>query len=118
MGLKQNGSIIEWGDIYFFYIPEPNSGFTSISAGGNFSLGIRQSCGYALAGDMTDDCRIDFADFAVLAEQWLLSDIYCADIAPEPDGDGSVDMLDLAVMASNWLIDCNVDPGNPACVLK
>ncbi len=113
---------------------------------------------------MTDDCRIDFGDYAVLAEQWrleqlswdvgpdggdgfvnfpdwavfangwqdttdinaladfaeqwLLSDIYCADIAPDPDGDGSVDILDLAVMASNWLIDCNVDPGNPACVLK
>jgi hypothetical protein len=43
-------------------------------------------CEYVLAGDMNDDCKFDFHDFAL--------------------------------MAMNWLIDCDVTPGDPACVSK
>ena len=29
-------------------------------------------CNYVIAGDLTDDCKVNFADFAILAENWLL----------------------------------------------
>jgi hypothetical protein len=67
------------------------------------------------------DRIINFADFAVFANQWGVSkDIYAlndfaeqwlkvglrkcsADISPLPDGDGVVNMLDFAILAENWL---------------
>ena len=65
------------------------------------------------------DGVVDFADWAVLADdwqntmdindvvdfagQWLQFGAYCADIAPTPAGDGVVDMLDFAVLAKQWL---------------
>ena len=29
-------------------------------------------CNYVLAGDMNDDCKVDFHDFAVMAKNWLI----------------------------------------------
>jgi hypothetical protein len=29
-------------------------------------------CGYVLTGDMNDDCKFDFRDFAVMAANWLI----------------------------------------------
>ena len=29
-------------------------------------------CGYVLSGDMNDDCKFDFRDFALLAMNWLI----------------------------------------------
>ncbi len=29
-------------------------------------------CGYELAGDMNDDCKVDFSDFAIMANNWLI----------------------------------------------
>ena len=67
------------------------------------------------------DGIVNFADFAVFADQWCVSkDIYAlndfveqwlkvglrrcsADISPLPDGDGVVNMLDFAMFADNWL---------------
>lgn len=49
-------------------------------------LFVLQDCQYVLAGDLNDDCRVDFFDFAA--------------------------------MAANWLVDCDVTPGDPACVPK
>jgi hypothetical protein len=43
-------------------------------------------CQYMLVGDLNNDCKVDFRDFAL--------------------------------MVANWLIDCDVTPGDPACVLK
>jgi len=43
-------------------------------------------CLYALVGDLNDDCKVDWLDFALMAE--------------------------------NWLIDCNLTPGDPACIPK
>jgi len=39
-----------------------------------------------LNGDLNDDCKVDFTDFAK--------------------------------MAMKWLIDCDIEPNNPACMLK
>jgi len=57
-------------------------------------------CGYTLAGDLDDNCGVDFKDFAVMAIDW------------------DDDFSDLAPMATNWLIDCDQTPENPACVPK
>ena len=71
-------------------------------------------CGYALAGDMNDDCKVDFLDVQTFVNTcWLTA-------GPEGDlyVDSWVDFRDFAVMAKNWLIDCGQTPANPACVPK
>jgi len=45
------------------------------------------------AADLNDDCKVDFFDFAVLAEDWL----------------GNYDLSDLATLAEDWL-ECNLEP--------
>jgi DNA-binding beta-propeller fold protein YncE len=47
---------------------------------------LQDYCQYVLAGDLNDDCRVDFFDFAA--------------------------------MAANWLVDCDLTPGDPACLPK
>ena len=88
LGLKQDGSIVAWGanDYGECNVPSPNADFITVEAGGWHSLAIVQVCGYILDGDLNDDCKVDFDDFAA--------------------------------MASNWLIDCTIDPNNPKCVPK
>jgi len=58
-------------------------------------------------GDLTEDDWVDFADFAILAKDWLRNDCnttnnWCngSDFGPH---NGSVDLNDLGVMADNWL---------------
>ena len=40
---------------------------------------IGTTCEYVLAGDMNDDCKVDFRDLAVLAKNWLID----CDVTPE-----------------------------------
>jgi hypothetical protein len=48
---------------------------------------------------------VDFADFAILANQWQQPPgSPSADIAPEGAPDGFVDGLDLDVFVGNWLV--------------
>ncbi len=74
LGLKGDGSIVAWGsnDYGKCDVPEPNTGFIAIVAGGTCSSAIVQTCDYALAGDLNDDCRVDFYDFATMASNWLI----------------------------------------------
>jgi probable HAF family extracellular repeat protein len=37
-----------------------------------FLLVPKPPCPYTLAGDLNDDCKVDFADFAVMATNWLV----------------------------------------------
>jgi hypothetical protein len=57
-------------------VPSPNVGFTAIAAGWYHSLGLKgigvPSCLFNLAGDLNDDCKVDFRDFAYMAENWLI----------------------------------------------
>ncbi len=77
------------------------------------------TCLFVIAGDLNDDCRVDFMDLKVLCEQWLQPPgLPSADITPSPSGDGRVNFQDFAVMAANWLIDCDTNPSDPACVPK
>ena len=54
------------------------------------------------SGDFDINCRIDLADFSVMAKDWFASDSI-ADIDPSPDGDGFVGTRDLIKLAGNWL---------------
>jgi hypothetical protein len=53
-----------------------------------------------LAGDLNDDGKVDFDDFAIFADQWLLEKL-SADVAPGR-GDGIVNFIDFAVFANGW----------------
>jgi formylglycine-generating enzyme required for sulfatase activity len=73
LGLKQDGSIVAWGrnDYGQCTVPSPNTGFTAIAAGGYHSLGLK-GCQFDLAGDLNDDYEVDFSDFALMANNWLI----------------------------------------------
>ena len=76
------------------------------------------TCLFVLAGDLNDDCKVDFMDLKVLPEQWLQPPgLPSADIWPS-GGDDMVNFEDFSVMAESWLIDCQANPANPACVPK
>ena len=122
LGLKQDGSIVAWGaggsgqsgsqHYGQSIVPSPNTGFVAIAAGWRHSLALK-GCRYALAGDLNDDCRVGWEDVRIFTGQWLDSDG-----SANLDGFNGINFLDFALLADNWLIDCNIDPGNPACVQK
>ena len=67
-----------------------------------YDLGIIRECP-AGPGDLDIDCDVDFADFAILASQWLeVPGEPSADIAP-PEGDGIINFLDFAELAKDWM---------------
>jgi len=77
----------------------------SYGAGGSDVYLIKLSsevCQYVLLGDLNDDCKVDFYDFAIMALNWLID----------------FNFSDLDIMVEKWLIDCNIDPTNPACIPK
>lgn len=53
-------------------------------------------------GDFTNDCTVNFEDFAKLSRYWLQEEL-SVDIAPPPDGDGMVNIQDFAVFVDSWL---------------
>jgi hypothetical protein len=55
------------------------------------------------AGDISEDCLVDFTDLAILADQWRQnSGELSADISPD-GGDDVVDLNDLFVLTGSWL---------------
>ena len=88
LALKSDGSIVGWGsNVAGVSTPPVGNDFVAIAAGHNHSMALKgKPCEHVLVGDLNDDCRVDFSDFALIA--------------------------------SNWLIDCDLNPENPACVLK
>lgn len=71
-----DGGIVDMG--YHYYIPTPS--------------------------DIDGDGDFDFADFAILAWQWLdAPGEPSADIAPLPNGDNIIDGLDLGLLSDFWL---------------
>jgi len=50
-------------------------GYPHISYIANYPYEVKYAyayCGYVLAGDRNDDCKVDFRDFAVTAKNWLI----------------------------------------------
>ena len=62
---------------------------------------------YSSHGDFVCPDGVDFYDFAVFANQWLLKEIP-ADVWPE-GGDGIVDFHDWAVFANQWQITVDIE---------
>ena len=53
-------------------------------------------------GDFSGDGKVNFKDFAMLAQYWGQSNA-TVDIAPIPVPDGVVDLKDLSILCENWL---------------
>jgi hypothetical protein len=47
--------------------------------------------------------QADMAQLSNFMDEWLKEGIYNADIAPQPNGDGTVNFLDFAIIAKHWL---------------
>jgi len=72
LALRSDGTIVGWGaDYYGQTTPPAGNDFTAIAPGHEHSLALERVCRYVLAGDLNDDCDVDFDDFAQLAENWL-----------------------------------------------
>jgi len=63
--------------------------------------------GESLDGDINVDCRIDFYDFSLLAEDWWMQE---AQLVGDIYEDGWVNWLDLSLLADDWLAYINMPP--------
>ena len=74
LALKKDGSIVGWGsNLYGQATPPVGNDFIAVTTGHRHSLAIRKEpCLYQLVGDLNDDCRVDFLDYAIMAENWLI----------------------------------------------
>ena len=61
--------------------------------------------GWAFAGDMTNDRRVDLDDVAFFFDKWLWEDCHLPGLCNGADfvHDGTVDFADFAVLAQDWL---------------
>jgi subtilisin family serine protease len=88
------------GQTYWYRVKAKNNFFNIVSDWSN-AVSSRQC---ATIGDFQPDCIVDALDLAVIADQWLISEgTLTADIAPQPNGDGTVNFLDLAELALHWM---------------
>jgi len=78
------------------------------------STDCSQSNGYCEGADINTDSKIDFKDYAIMAEQWHISLFVstCGDKDnPWPMGDFnrdcSIDLMDLQILAEEWLNECD-----------
>jgi hypothetical protein len=55
--------------------------------------------------DLTNDCKVDFYDFAKVAQEW-----YETPVEADISGDGHVNMLDLGILVNEWLTCGFADP--------
>jgi hypothetical protein len=66
---------------------------------------------HAVVGDVTGDCEVDLADFAIMGDAWQATpDVpnwnqFC-DIAPD-EGDQRINLADLEVIVQQWLRSSN-----------
>jgi hypothetical protein len=82
-------------------------------------LDMAPGCHYNLLGDINNDCKVDFFDFNLLANEWLNAcdgPIWCNHT--DLNRSNTVDFGDFELMAMNWLIDCGIEPANRACIPK
>jgi hypothetical protein len=78
---QSDGTIVGWGWNYCGQATPPaGNNYIAVSAGGYHSLAIiKKPCLYVLAGDLNDDCKVNFFDFAIMAANWLID----CDLTPE-----------------------------------
>ena len=70
-----------------------------------FSFGLFAFAGLAQgacpAGDLNEDCIVEFDDFLMFADQWLCGAGFSADLV----GNDGVNFADYAVLFGNWLVE-------------
>lgn len=65
---------------------------------------LNNGCDQVYLGDINADCKVDLADFEILARQWLdAPGSPPADIMPKGNADGVIDSQDLAQLLVDWL---------------
>lgn len=64
--VQQNDAVIYYGWVTYDYIFNYAKRVRQLYASVNPNL-----CSYAIPGDLNKDCKVDFADFAILASEWL-----------------------------------------------
>jgi hypothetical protein len=107
LGLKQDGSIVAWGDNTYgeCNIPSPNNGFIAIAAGENHSLGLKQDGFIAVWGyNEYGQCNVPepnsgFVAVAAGYDYSLGVKIIFGDLS----GDGDIDSEDLLKFTEHWL---------------
>jgi hypothetical protein len=65
-----------------------------------YTINNAQLPGVPEPGDLNLDAIVNFADFSILANDWLAEE---SGLTADINGDGVVDVLDLAIMADQWL---------------
>ncbi|MEJ2703147.1 MAG: molybdopterin-dependent oxidoreductase [Sedimentisphaerales bacterium] len=69
------------------------------------------NCSNLQRADLDKDGYVDFSDFSLLADQWLMTGVgFSADVVPL-EGDGQVNLRDLMLVADEWL-RCFVQPAS------
>jgi rhamnogalacturonan endolyase len=58
------------------------------------------SCQVRPSSDVSGDCRVDFADFSIIADGYISAS---AGSVADIDGNGTIDVNDLALLAEQWL---------------
>jgi alpha-tubulin suppressor-like RCC1 family protein len=71
LALRNDGTILCWGDGCGRDLPSADH-YLALAAGERFSFALKYVCGYTVTGDLNDDCKVDMADFAVLAQNWMI----------------------------------------------
>jgi hypothetical protein len=89
---------------YLFKIDPATAEQTEVGNGGLGPFGGIVSIPEQSA-DLNGDGKVDFEDFAIFADQWLLAKL-SADVAQD-GGDGIVNFVDWAVFANGWDSDMN-----------
>ena len=58
--------------IRYFVHPPPAEARTFVILQTADANGVPFPCGYDLVGDLNNDCRVDFKDLALMADNWLI----------------------------------------------
>ncbi|PKL48086.1 MAG: hypothetical protein CVV39_04885 [Planctomycetes bacterium HGW-Planctomycetes-1] len=106
-----NAEYNSWGDASGPYnsASNPDGMGDAVSDNVDYSPWLAVCCGDPLhkypVGDLSNDCRVNFRDFAAFASAWLSSegDGNWNPICNFESGDSDIDMLDLDIFASHWL---------------
>lgn len=97
------------------------TGYT-ISVGNNYdyltmklaaSDGSKTLCLAPIRGDLNDDCKVNFQDIIIMAQNWMTwvnhgSGNACEENLPaDLDGNCKINIMDFVILANNWMV-CNL----------